>query len=1010
MPGSPGVVPIHVRILGPVEALTDDGGPVPLGPPKQRALFVLLLLQAGRGSPVADLVDALWPTDPPRSAVKNLQLYVHRLRKLLGGGLTFRDGVYRIEPGAHRLDVVEFEALVARARRAAAVDDPDAAAAAYRAALGRWRGRALADLVDRGLLVGRATALDRARLTVLDESVELAVRRRGPAALLPELSRLIAEFPAHERFREHQIRGLLATGRHAEAAAAYREAARVLATELGVAPGPGLRGLAAAFGREQPAVWVAQRQPVPAQLPADIADFTGRQAAVADALGYLGGDGSAMRIWTISGTAGVGKTSLAVHVAHLLRARYPDGQLYAGLHGQSPHPADPADVSAQFLRALGVPAAGLPVDPEERVRLFRSRLADRRVLVLLDDAATESQVRPLLPGGARCAAIVTSRSPLTGLVGARNLALDVLDGEQAVELLAVSVGRDRVRAQEEAASTIVALCGRLPLAVRIAAARLASRPHWSLTRFAAMLADNRRRLDELRAGDLDVRASFQLSYDGLEPEARRAFHLLALLDTPTVTVWLAAAMLRVERATAERLLERLVDAQLLQALPDDRYRSHDLLRVYAAEQAVAAEPAAEREAALDAAFAAWASAAEQAAAALTGGADLADGGAAPAGAAQPTGPGAEIGDPRGWFSREQADLVAAVDQAHRTGRWEATWRLAQALTSFLEERSQWSAWRRTHESALDAARAAGNAGVEAVLAQRLGDLYRDRGRFQQAGVYFRRSLELAEAVGSELRRGYALRGLGDVAWGRGDAREAVEHYRRALALFDAVGERRGTAYALRGLSVAYRGLGQLDAALEMAGRCVAVFRSLGDVGGEAYARRTLGSIRLDLGDHDEAVECFDRARAEFERLGDRLGVAAALLGIGMTRVEQERYAEAAQTYRHCRAAFAEVADPLGEAYAGRGLGDALTGLGRYAEAEAELRAALAVFVAQDDLRWQAYALFSLGRLHAACGEPDAAREKLHRCLSIFERMAARYWTDRTRRALAELGADASPVG
>jgi DNA-binding SARP family transcriptional activator len=978
----PGVVGILVRILGPVEARTDRGDPVPLGPPKQRAVLAALMLRAGHAVTAAELVDVLWPTDPPRSAVKNLQLYVHQLRRLLDDPLPHSAGAYRLDGTAHRLDATEFEQLVTVARRATAAGDLDTAAETYRRALDRWRGPALADLVDRGLLIGPATALDQARLAALDESIEVEARLHGPAAVLPRLHRLVADHPLHERFREHQLRGLLAAGRPAQAAAAYREARQLLAAELGVAPGPGLRAVAAAIDRDTP----AGGPPPPAQLPADLADFTGRQRQVAAAVDHLTGTAGATRIIAVSGTAGVGKSSFAVHVAHRLRRHYPDGQLHVALHGRRAHPVDPADVLAQFLRALGQPTAGLPADLGERVRLYRSALADRRVLVVLDDAAGEEQVRPLLPGGPGCAAVVTSRTPLAGLAGARPVALDVLDREPAVALLLTAAGRADDPGERDAARAIVELCGRLPLAVRVAGARLATRRHWTLTRLATRLADSRRRLDELRAGDLDVRASFHLSYDGLEPAARRAFHLLALLDQPTVSTWLAAALLRVPPAGAERLLESLVDAQLLQAVTADRYRSHDLLRVYAAELAATAETPDERRRGLTAAFDALVTAAERAAAGMTGA------GTAPL-------------EARRWFAAEQADLVAAVRQAHRTGRWETTWRLAQALTMFLAERSQWHSWQQTHELAQDAARRAGNAAVEATLTQRLGELYRDRGRFDEAAGYFHRSLELADGIGDAQRRADALRGLGDAGWGRGDASGAVAHYLRALPLSESAGDRRGAAYALRGLSVAYRGLGRLDDAAAAARRCVAVFRALGDRGGECYARRTLGSIHLDLAEYAEAAACFTRCRADFAELGDRLGEAAALLGLGMTQVDQGRFVEAVPTYRACRAAFADVADPLGEAYARRGLGDAFTGLGRYDEAAAELAAALAVFVARDDLRWQGYALLSQGRLEQARGRPEPAGDALRRALRIFERMAAALWIDRTRRLLAAVDPD-----
>ncbi|GAA3452871.1 BTAD domain-containing putative transcriptional regulator [Dactylosporangium matsuzakiense] len=989
---------VQVRILGPVEAADDDGVQLALGPPKQRALLVALALRAGAGITVAELVDTLWPVDPPASAVKNIQLYVHRLRRLLDAELAYRDGTYRVDADAVELDADVFEALAAQARRAVAAGEWSRAAELYRQALSRWRGPALADVVARGLLLGPAGALDQARLTALDEFLDVEGRLRGPQAVLRLLHRLVAQYPLHEPFRERQLRALLATGRRSEALLAYEETRELLATELGVEPGPRLGTVGAAL--DDPAETDGLAPPVPAELPADIADFTGRDEQVAEACTYFGGAGpSALRICVVTGTAGVGKSAFAVHVAHRVRGAYPGGQLYVNLHGISPHRVDPADVLAQFLRALGRPAARLPVAIEERVRLYRSILADRRVLVVLDGAGSEDQVRPLLPGGAGCAALITARTPLAGLEGARQMPLDVLDRAAALRLLSRAAGRtgpdehaapahdgDRPAGdkRETAAERIVELCGRLPLAVRIAGARLNTRPHWTLSQFADRLADRRRRLDELRAGELDVRASFDLSYRALDRPTRHTFHLLALLEQPTVTTWLAAALLRVSPVVAEDRLEALVDAQLLQALPNERYTSHDLLRVYAAETASAMEPDTARQA-LDGAFAAWVAAAERAAAAMSG-------------------EDAAARAARRWFTQEQDDLVAAVRQAHRTGRWPVTWRLAQALTRYLEQRSRWSAWQDTHELAVEAAHAAGEVEVEAALTQRLGDLYRDRGRFDEAAVHFRRALTLAEATGSSRQRADALCGMGDVSWGHGDARGAAKRYGLALALYEEIGEARGAAFALRGLSYADRQLGRLDEAIAAGRRCVAAFQRIGDDSGEAYARRTLGSTHLDRGELEAAAACFVRCFDDFAALGDRLGQAAALMGLGMAQVEQGRYEEAAQTYQACRAAFADVSDPLGEAYARRGLGDALTGLGRFAEAEAELGAALDVFEALGDVRWQGYALLSLGRLEHLRPAPDRARDVLRQALTIFEAMPAPLWTARARALLDSVDA------
>jgi hypothetical protein len=319
----------------------------------------------------------------------------------------------------------------------------------------------------------------------------------------------------------------------------------------------------------------------PCQLPADIRDFTGREEAVTALLGSLEPDGgepsNAPVVASIAGPAGVGKTALAIHVTHRLRSsfpdgqlrpRFPDGQLYMSLRGAEARPLDPHDVLLSFLTAMGVDGGAVPEVPDERASLYRSRLADRQVLVVLDNAVDEAQVRPLLPGSPGCAVIVTSRAPL-GVIPAHLTVLDVLTPGQAIELLEAIIGQDRVAAEPTAAAAIVELCGRLPLALRIAGARLATKPHWRLARLADRLGDERNRLDELRAGDLEVRTSFMLSYQGRSDDERRLFRLLGLLHSPDFTAWMAAALLDAPVVVAEDLLERLVEVQLLQAAGDD---------------------------------------------------------------------------------------------------------------------------------------------------------------------------------------------------------------------------------------------------------------------------------------------------------------------------------------------------------------------------------------------------------------------------------------------------------
>ena len=507
-------------------------------------------------------------------------------------------------------------------------------------------------------------------------------------------------------------------------------------------------------------------------------------------------------ISAIAGKAGVGKTALAVRVAHRLRPRFPDGQLYVNLRGAEAQALDPAEVLAGFLRALGVEGAVIPEGLEERVRLYRSRLADRRVLVVLDNAASEAQVRPLLPGSHGCAVLVTSRARLGGLEAAHSLTLDVLDPDQAVALLAKLAGPGRVAAEPEAAQQIVRLCGWLPLAVRIAGARLAGRPHWRLALLAERLADEHRRLDELATGDLEVRASVALSYHGRGEQERRLFRLLGLLAAPSFPAWVAAALLDIGLAEAEGLLERLVDAQLVEAAGQDqagqlRYRLHDLLRVYARERLHAEEPASAQQASLERVLQAYLTLAEQADALLEP-SGLNHYGGDPARGPRDH-PAAAIveRDPLGWLEAERASLVAAVEQACDAGLGELGWRLADALAGFFQLRAHWDDWQHTHALALAAARRAGDRDAEGRVLASLADLHvvsaaRSRTPAAACSRAWRRSGRPATGVGS-CRACWASAAI-DRRQGRfGDA---AARFEQSLAGFRELGWRSREAFAL----------------------------------------------------------------------------------------------------------------------------------------------------------------------------------------------------------------------
>ncbi|MGW5161558.1 BTAD domain-containing putative transcriptional regulator, partial [Nonomuraea wenchangensis] len=601
-------------ILGPVQ-VTDARRPVRLAA-KARAVLGVFLLHPNTVLTRDRLITSVWD-DPPRSALPNLQTYLTALRRAAIEVETVPHG-YRLCLGPDRLDALAFEEAVREARLEAARGEPATANRLFARALALWRGRPAEDVTLAATVQARIAELEERRESARLGWIDVRLRLGLYDELVGELTALVEAAPLNERLWHRLMLALHRAGRRAEALEAYRRARSVLVAELALEPGQELRELHAA---------VLDDGPVPAPeletvrepawtgiclLPADIADLAGRERETGDLVAALDAPdapdardatgGRAPAIVTVSGPPGVGKTTLAVHVAHLVRDRYPDGQLFVRLHGASASPRDPSDLLAELLRALGVHSAGVPASTEERAATYRAMIADRAVLVLLDDAAGEAQVQPLIPGTPRSAVLLTSRGPLPALPGAVTYALDVPTPAGARALLAGVAGADRVASDPEAAEAILDACGRLPLALRIAGARLATRPAWPLAELARRLADASA-LNELRAGHLDVRATFEASYATLSPPARRAFRLLGSVAADGVAAWTVAALAGASAYDVDGSLEELAVAGLITAGAADaaaqpRYRMHDLLRGFAGELFRAEESGERRTAAL----------------------------------------------------------------------------------------------------------------------------------------------------------------------------------------------------------------------------------------------------------------------------------------------------------------------------------------------------------------------------------------------------------------------------
>ncbi len=658
--------------------------------------------------------------------------------------------------------------------------------------------------------------------------------------------------------------------------------------------------------------------PSPFQLPADIAHFTGREAEQAQIRALVAETdplGGAVVISAIAGMAGVGKTAFAVHLAHDLAPGFPDAQLFVNLHGyDAGQRLTPEEALDSFLRALGVSNEGLQGTLDRKAILYRSLLAGRRALVVLDNASSEEQVRPLLPGSPTCLVLVTSRSSLLGLVageGARLVSLDVLGPAEARELLARVAGQDgryRVGREPEAGTEVARLCGRLPLAVRIAASELAARPHLSIAELARRLTDEQQRLRHLATGDVGVRASFTLSYQNLEPPAARMFRRLGLIAGPGFARGVAAALMDVTPEEAERLLETLVDAHLLEAgSMSGRYRFHDLLRLFARERAGAEESDGDREAALHRMFHWYLDTADAAERLLIPGRRRLP--------YEPTGRWHRLtfatrGEALAWFEAERENLVAATQQAAGQRFHSMAWQLPDALWSFFFLRSYWPDWRDTHQTGLAAAREANNPKAEAWMMSSLGDLDVEWLKFgEEVAAKFGRSVAICREIGDREGEARALCGRGHCEIHMRRLEKAIESEQQALTISREIGYPYRQGVALYHLGEAYCDLGRLEEAMDCHLQGLTIRRQLGDRWNEGVSLTDLGRVFCDLRRFEDAIDCEDRSLAIARDIGHRWGEARALEFLGVALHHTQGVEAARGCWREALRIFAGLGAP-----------------------------------------------------------------------------------------------------
>ncbi|MET9118786.1 BTAD domain-containing putative transcriptional regulator [Streptomyces longwoodensis] len=1038
---------MDVRLLGPVE-VSSAGRRLPLNGARPTAILAALVVHLGEVLSVDRLVDLVWEEDPPATARALVASHVSGLRRALAGTeaehlVRTRSPGYVADLPPSAVDARRFEEAFTAGRDAVRAGRAEDAVTTLDTALGLWRGRGALEGLGQSFARVEALRLAELRLEAQEFrfAAELDLDRR--ADLVAELLAHVAAHPLRERPRGQLMTALFRTGRVAEALRCYEEGRRLLRTELGVDPGPELRALHLALLRSDTAVLgtpggppsapsaprsaagpadrprepaagpgggavpllpsprratehppdLSTHPPAPSHLPPDVADFVGRAEQIDWATALLGEVRDPRRtappVGVISGRSGTGKTALAVHVAHRTAGLFPDGRLFVDLRAADSAPVRTADALARLLRALGVDPDPSPRDEEDLLGLYRTHIARRRVLLILDNAVNEALLRPLLPPGGGSAALVTSRRRLVALEGAAHLDLGVPSPTEALDLLARVAGPARPSGEPAQAAEIVTLCGRLPLAVRIAGARLAARPHWTPSRLAARLRDERRRLDELQAGDLEVRASLRLGYADLGAQEQCALRRLALMDLPDFAARVAAPLLDVTPEEAEETVERLVDYHFLEVVRTDetgrtRYRIHDLAREYARERGLADEDRDERHAAILRLVDRWRAMARTAAARGPGGASR----LLPATGAD--GSRALEDEPTAWFAAEQGCLLAAVTHCAEHGLFEAARELAAALMAASAALyNEFEAWSRSHEVALAAVRRGGDVEGEAWLLHGLGQLRLEQDRFDEAHAFFAAALRLFEERDVRLGRAQALAGMGSARREQASFDEALTLLESALALHREPEDAAATAYVLYGVGSVYRDQGRHQAAWDTLARAHRLYVAAGDRHGEALTLRGLGLCHRARGDLPAAEPVLRRARDLFEETDDAFGVVYADQALAKVELRQGRTAPARARLDRCLEVTRERRDLFGEALVLRTRGEWHLAVRDEQSAIEDLRRALGLWEELELPQWRARTLRDLGTAELRGGATRTGRALREEALRLFRALGCR---------------------
>jgi DNA-binding SARP family transcriptional activator len=1054
---------VQFSVLGPLRVQGEDSDPPRgLSAPRLRTVLAVLLWRANQPVPVDELAELIWDGNPPDGAREAVRALVMRLRRQLGqpsaARIVTRAPGYAIEVAGDELDASRFETLTHQAERAVHAGRwPDAAGAAA-SALALWRGTPLADVPSQLLRDQWLPVLEQRHVQALSGHAEADLHQGRHEQLIPRLQELTARYPLQENFHGQLMLALAQAGRRAEALTVYQQARGTLAAELGIDPGPELRRLHERIlagdasltpppppATDQAPAAPAHPDPAPRQLPASARSFVGRQAEIkqlgslmSQALGPADAVGTIV-ISAIDGMAGIGKTALAVHTAHQLAGDFPGGQLFIDMHGYTrghePRPA--SEALGVFLRSLSVPPARIPPSTDERAAMFRDRLAGTRTLIVLDNAASEAQVRPLLPGSAGCVVLVTSRRRLRALDEAHQLSLDVLPPADAAELFRTVAGPGRVPPDDPVLAEIIDLCDRLPLAVRIAAALLRHRTAWTMDYLAGLLRAQPTRIGALSDGERDLSAIFGLSYRSLPEAEQLIFRFLGLIPGPDFDGYAAAALTGTDPATAAAQLEDLVDHNLVLQRVPGRYRLHDLIRLHTRALADR-EPAPAREAALGRLLDYYQHMAGRADELISRFPRPAPGGRTPAYA--PALPDSDAG--RAWLRAERPNLLAVLHQATSHGWSERAVALTAGLAALLRNEGPWSDAVALHTGAVAAARLLGDRAGQAAALIQLGLVRNLTGECHSALDALGEASQLYQELGDPLGQANALTQLGEIGTFVDDAQGAVRNLEQAFRLYQQLGNPLGQANALARLGILQRTTGDLPGAIPKLAQALQLYREMGNRDDECYmliclgdaqkltgdfvgaarsleqalrldgglgyqlgranALSNLGELRRLTGDYLDAARYLEQGLQIYRELGNRHGEANAEVLLGSVRRSTGDLAGAAELLEAAVDQFRRLGSRTSEAWALNSYAAVINASGDTGQAEALFRTALGL--ARETLQSgdEARALEGSGECQLQRGETQAGAGQLTQALEIFQRLAMQPDADRVQARLARL--------